>query len=284
MSRGGSGSSSRGGRVQKGKINILEEWRKREGGKVGLGVVVVGHVDAGKSTLVGQLLYRLGKVDERQMKKFEREAEKIGKGSFAYAWVMDETDEERNRGVTIDVGVRWFETPHRKFTVLDAPGHRDFVPRVVGGASQADVAILVIDSTPGEFETGFQNGGQTREHAVLIRSLGVSQVVVAVNKLDLCGWSEGRFQGIVEKLGGFLMQAGFKKDKVTFVPTSGFTGENLLKRQSDELKRWYSGKTLVEVLDAFEAPQRPVEKPFRLSVTDLFKGSSAGGGGGGATG
>ncbi|KAI9091731.1 P-loop containing nucleoside triphosphate hydrolase protein [Phlyctochytrium arcticum] len=243
-------------------------------------MILLGHVDAGKSTLMGHLLFLLGEVNERTMKKFERDAEKMKKSSFAYAWVLDETDEERSRGVTIDVAITKFQTPHRKFTLLDAPGHRDFIPNMMSGASQADVAILVVDATPGEFETGFDAGGQTREHAVLIRSLGVSQLIVAVNKLDLVDWNKSRFDAIVEKLSAFLAQVGFRKQKLFFVPTSGFSGENLLKRENPDLKSWYSGPTLIDQIDAFEPPERAIDKHFRLSISDFFKGGIGAGGSG----
>ncbi|KAI8820643.1 P-loop containing nucleoside triphosphate hydrolase protein [Fimicolochytrium jonesii] len=265
------------------RVDVLEEYKKRNAEKETLNLVVVGHVDAGKSTLMGHLLYLLGEVSERSMKKFERDAEKLKKGSFAFAWVLDETDEERNRGVTIDVAITKFQTAHKKFTLLDAPGHRDFVPNMMSGAAQADVAILVVDATPGEFETGFDSGGQTREHAVLIRSLGVSQLIVAVNKMDVVNWAKSRFDEICAKLSTFLSQSvGFRKQNVTFIPTSGFTGQNLAKCTSEALLSWYSGNTLVEQIDAFEPPVRPIDKPFRLSVTDYFKGGIGAGGGGGA--
>ncbi|KAI8826459.1 P-loop containing nucleoside triphosphate hydrolase protein [Chytriomyces cf. hyalinus JEL632] len=267
--------------VAKGKrINVVQEYAKRNLEKSSLNLVVVGHVDAGKSTLMGHLLYLLGEVNERTMKKYERDAEKMKKGSFCFAWVLDETEEERSRGVTIDVGMSYFETQLHRFTILDAPGHRDFVPNMISGASQADVALLVIDSGAGEFEVGFELGGQTREHALLVRSLGVGQLVVAVNKLDTIHWSESRFYEIKEKLTFFLLGAGFKKDKLTFVPCSGFTGENMIECKSQELLAWYEGPTLRECLDALQPPVRLLEKPFRLPVTDYFKGGSAAGGGG----
>ncbi|KAI9335953.1 hypothetical protein BDR26DRAFT_865422 [Obelidium mucronatum] len=230
------------------KINVLEEYEKRNSEKSSLNLVIVGHVDAGKSTLMGHLLYLLGAVTERTMQKYEREAEKMKKGSFCFAWVLDETEEERSRG------------SHR-FTILDAPGHRDFIPNMISGASQADVALLVIDSGTGEFE-----------HALLVRSLGVSQLVVAVNKLDTMDWAEHRFLEIKEKLMHFLM--------VFFVPCSGFTGENMLLRKSEVLSSWYKGSTLQECLDALTPPVRALEKPFRLPVVDYFKGGVAAGGGG----
>ncbi|KAJ3259891.1 hypothetical protein HDU77_001611 [Chytriomyces hyalinus] len=267
--------------VAKGKrINVVQEYAKRNLEKSSLNLVVVGHVDAGKSTLMGHLLYLLGEVNERTMKKYERDAEKMKKGSFCFAWVLDETEEERSRGVTIDVGMSYFETQLHRFTILDAPGHRDFVPNMISGASQADVALLVIDSGTGEFEVGFELGGQTREHALLVRSLGVAQLVIAVNKLDTMHWSESRFYEIKEKLTFFLLGAGFKKDKLTFVPCSGFTGENMIECKSQELLAWYEGPTLRECLDALQPPVRPLEKPFRLPVTDYFKGGSTAGGGG----
>ncbi|KAJ3071519.1 HBS1-like protein [Rhizoclosmatium hyalinum] len=174
----------------------------------------------------------------------------------------------------------FFQTKSHRFTILDAPGHRDFIPNMISGASQADVALLVIDSGTGEFEVGFELGGQTREHALLVRSLGVSQLVVAVNKLDMMDWAEHRFLEIKEKLTLFLLGAGFKKDKIFFVPVSGFTGENMVERKSDVLGSWYSGPTLQESLDALQPPVRALEKAFRLPIVDYFKGGVIAGGGG----
>ncbi|KAJ1800205.1 hypothetical protein LPJ59_001274, partial [Coemansia sp. RSA 2399] len=211
----------------KKRINVVEEYSKSHKTRETLNLVVVGHVDAGKSTLMGHLLYALGQVNERTIRKFERDAEKIGKGSFAYAWVLDETEEERSRGVTMDVATNSFTTEHRKFTLLDAPGHRDFVPNMISGASRADVAILVVDASTGEFEAGFDGNGQTREHAILIRSLGVRQLVVAINKLDMVDWSESRFDEITSRLLEFLTGCGYLKTDVRFVPVGGLKGINL---------------------------------------------------------
>jgi elongation factor 1 alpha-like protein len=245
---------------------------------------------------MGHLLYLQGEVTERTIRRHERDAQKIGKSSFAFAWVLDETDEERSRGVTMDVGITKFETMHRRFTLLDAPGHRDFIPNMISGTAQADVAILVVDATTGEFESGFDANGQTKEHALLARSLGVQQLVVAINKLDAVQWSEARFLEIIQKLEQFLIKdASFKKSNLKFIPCSGFTGENLVKRSkagdlcngsavSDaplgeavaqvlENFAWYKGPTLIETIDQLDAPTRAVEKPFRMSVMDVFKGT-----------
>ncbi|KAG0012360.1 HBS1-like protein, partial [Entomortierella chlamydospora] len=278
------------------KIDVVSEYQKRVSEKESLNLVVIGHVDAGKSTLMGHLLYLQGEVNERTIRKHERDAQKIGKASFAFAWVLDETGEERARGITMDVGVTKFETAHRRFTLLDAPGHRDFIPNMISGTAQADVAILVVDATTGEFESGFDANGQTKEHALLARSLGVQQLVVAVNKLDVVKWSEARYQEIVQKLEQFLVKdASFKKSNLVFIPCSGFTGENLVKRSTPgnicngsavsdasvdenvasvlQTFSWYKGPTLIETIDKLDAPTRAVEKPFRMSVTDVFKGT-----------
>ncbi|NXA35537.1 HBS1L protein, partial [Eudromia elegans] len=261
----------------KPQIDVKAELEKRQGGKQLLNLVVIGHVDAGKSTLMGHLLYLLGNVNKRTMHKYEQESKKAGKASFAYAWVLDETGEERERGVTMDVGMTKFETKTKVITLMDAPGHKDFIPNMITGAAQADVAILVVDASRGEFEAGFETGGQTREHGLLVRSLGVTQLAVAVNKMDQVNWQQERFQEITSKLGQFLRQAGFKESDVAYIPTSGLGGENLVTRgQSDELAKWYKGKCLLEQIDAFKPPQRSVDKPFRLCVADVFKDQGSG--------
>ncbi|XP_038057817.1 HBS1-like protein isoform X1 [Patiria miniata] len=260
-----------------GTIDISKEYSKRQEGKQLINLVVIGHVDAGKSTLMGHLLYLLGQVNQRQMHKYEQESKKQGKASFAYAWVLDETGEERQRGITMDVGLTNFETPNRTVTLLDAPGHKDFIPNMITGAAQADVAILVVDATRGEFETGFDSGGQTREHALLVRSLGVTQLAVAINKLDTVGWSEERFNEIVGKLGQFLKQAGFKESDVQYIPCSGLTGENLKdKAKEPALTKWYNGPSLVDTIDGLKSPKRPIHKAYRQCVSDVFKGMGAG--------
>ncbi|XP_040095210.1 HBS1-like protein isoform X2 [Oryx dammah] len=259
------------------QIDIKAELEKRQGGKQLLNLVVIGHVDAGKSTLMGHLLYLLGDVNKRTMHKYEQESKKAGKASFAYAWVLDETGEERERGVTMDVGMTKFETKTKVITLMDAPGHKDFIPNMITGAAQADVAVLVVDASRGEFEAGFETGGQTREHGLLVRSLGVTQLVVAVNKMDQVNWQQERFQEITGKLGHFLKQAGFKESDVAFIPTSGLSGENLITRsQSSELTGWYKGLCLLEQIDSFKPPQRSIDKPFRLCVSDVFKDQGSG--------
>ncbi|XP_055981864.1 HBS1-like protein isoform X1 [Sorex fumeus] len=259
------------------QIDIKAELEKRQGGKQLLNLVVIGHVDAGKSTLMGHLLFLLGNVNKRTMHKYEQESKKAGKASFAYAWVLDETGEERERGVTMDVGMTKFETTTKVITLMDAPGHKDFIPNMITGAAQADVAVLVVDASRGEFEAGFETGGQTREHGLLVRSLGVTQLAVAVNKMDQVNWQQERFQEITGKLGHFLKQAGFKESDVAFIPTSGLSGENLVTRsQSSELTKWYKGLCLLEQIDSFKPPQRSIDKPFRLCVSDVFKDQGSG--------
>ncbi|XP_002120940.2 HBS1-like protein isoform X1 [Ciona intestinalis] len=262
----------------KSTIDYKKEYEKREiDEKPQISLVVIGHVDAGKSTMMGHLLYQQGVVSKRLIHKYEQESKKIGKSSFAYAWVLDETGEERSRGVTMDVAHNRFETEHRIITLMDAPGHRDFIPNMITGASEADVAVLVIGASTGEFEAGFGIGGQTREHALLIRSLGVSQLAVAVNKLDTLNWCQKRFNEIVEKMKQFLKQAGFKDSDVTYVPVSGLLGENLISKATDpQLTSWYNGPSLIDVIDKFRAPQRPIEFPFRFCVNDVFRGQGSG--------
>nr|AAO41445.1 RE29053p [Drosophila melanogaster] len=251
--------------------------KERADQKSHIHMIVIGHVDAGKSTLMGHLLYDTGNVSQRVMHKHEQESKKLGKQSFMYAWVLDETGEERARGITMDVGQSRIETKTKIVTLLDAPGHKDFIPNMISGATQADVALLVVDATRGEFESGFELGGQTREHAILVRSLGVNQLGVVINKLDTVGWSQDRFTEIVTKLKSFLKLAGFKDSDVSFTPCSGLTGENLTKKaQEPALTNWYSGRHLLDVIENFKIPERAIDRPLRMSVSDIYKGTGSG--------
>lgn len=265
-------------KIKENKTDPSKQYADERGSdKDHLYIVVIGHVDAGKSTLMGRLLCDLGEVSQKTLHKYEQESKKIGKQSFMYAWVLDEIGEERVRGITMDVGRAQFETKTKRIIILDAPGHADFIPNMITGAGQADVALLVVDATRGEFESGFDLGGQTREHALLVRSLGVSQLAVAVNKLDTSNWSQERFNEITKKLKSFLKQAGFKDSDVLYVPCSGLTGENLIKAPTEAgLLKWYNGPTLLDVIDEFKVPERPVAKPLRMSINDVFKGTGSG--------
>lgn len=258
--------------VKELKYNVLEEIKKTTSSKKPiLCFVVIGHVDAGKSTLMGRLLLDSGAVSKHTVAKFEKASKEIGKQSFALAWVMDKTDEERSRGITVDVCSSIFETKTRHFTILDAPGHRDFVPNMIEGSSRADSALLVVDAGPNAFESGFYSDGQTREHAIVARSLGIEQLVVAVNKLDVLNWSEARFRTVEEQLSDFLVRIGFKSSAVTFVPCSGLTGENVVKNDKlpKDLADWYKGPTVLEALETQKLPPRNYEAPFRLRVIDV---------------
>ncbi|WDK08955.1 elongation factor Tu GTP binding domain-containing protein [Colletotrichum graminicola] len=250
------------------KLDVLKEFEKSEN-KRSASFVVVGHVDAGKSTLMGRLLLELKYIEQHLIDRYRRQGEKIGKSSFALAWVMDQREEERERGVTIDIATNQFETDKTRFTILDAPGHRDFVPNMIAGASQADFAILVIDANTGAFERGLK--GQTREHALLLRSLGVQRVIVAVNKLDMVGWSKDRFDEIAEQVTGFMKGNGFQLKNVTFVPISGLSGANLVQRPDDEGLSWYKGPTLIEALEDSDPMTRALEKLFRMSISEIYR-------------
>lgn len=181
-----------------------------------------------------------------------------------------------HRGVTIEIGIDSFATPHRKFTLIDAPGHRDFIPNMISGAAQADTALLVVDASRGGFESGFGEGGQTREHALLVRSFGVQQLVVAVNKLDAVGWDQTRYDEICAQLQPFLIQAGFKESRLTFIPCGAMTGENLIQRRTPELEAWYSGQTVIQRLDTLAVPERALEAPLRIPVANVFRGQTSG--------
>ncbi|KAI0026089.1 hypothetical protein F4780DRAFT_774286 [Xylariomycetidae sp. FL0641] len=249
-------------------LDVLSEFEKSKS-KKSTSFVVVGHVDAGKSTLMGRLLLDLEVVDQRTIQKYRKEAETMGKSSFALAWVLDQRSEERSRGVTIDIATNKFETETTSFTVLDAPGHRDFIPNMIAGASQADFAILVVDAATGAFEAGLK--GQTREHSLLLRSMGVSRIIVAVNKLDTVGWSQERFEEISQQVSGFLAATGFQLKNVSFVPVSGLQGDNLVKRSTDPAASWYKGDTLIAELEKSEPTGRALDKALRLTISEVFR-------------
>jgi elongation factor 1-alpha len=234
-------------------------------------LVVIGHVDAGKSTTTGHLIYQCGGIDKRTIEKFEKEAKEIGKASFKYAWVLDKLKAERERGITIDIALWKFETAKYYFTIIDAPGHRDFIKNMITGTSQADVGILVIASGTGEFEAGIAKTGQTREHALLAYTLGVKQMIVVVNKMDdkSVNWSEARFTEIQNEVKNFLKKIGYNPDKIPFVPISGWLGDNMLEKSTN--MPWWKGPTLLEALDNIEPPKRPVEKPLRIPLQDVYK-------------
>ena len=235
-----------------------------------LNLVIIGHVDHGKSTTIGHLFSLTGAVNERTAKKHEEEAKKLGKETFKYAWVLDKLKEERERGLTIDTAYLKLETPKYFFTVIDAPGHRDFIKNMVTGASQADAAILFVSAKRGEFEAGIGPGGQTREHGFLAYTLGVNQMVVAINKMDdqSVNWNQERYEEIKNEISRMLKIVGYKVEKVPFVPTSGWTGDNLAK-SSDKMP-WYKGPSLFGALDLLETPPKPIQKPLRLPIQDVY--------------
>jgi elongation factor 1-alpha len=237
--------------------------------KTHINLVVIGHVDAGKSTTTGHLIYKCGGIDKRTIEKFEAEAKEMGKGSFKYAWVLDKLKAERERGITIDIALWKFETAKYYFTIIDAPGHRDFIKNMITGTSQADVAILVIASGEGEFEAGISKNGQTREHALLAFTLGVKQMIVVCNKMDNVNWAENRYNEIQREVSGYLKKVGYNPKNIPFVPISGFHGDNMVDK-TDKMP-WYKGPTLLEALDDIKPPKRPMDKPLRVPLQDVYK-------------
>jgi elongation factor 1-alpha len=239
--------------------------------KTHINLVVIGHVDAGKSTTTGHLIYKCGGIDKRTIEKFEKESKDMGKASFKYAWVLDKLKAERERGITIDIALWKFETPKYYITVIDAPGHRDFIKNMITGTSQADCALLVIASPTGEFEAGIAKDGQTREHALLAYTLGVKQLIVAINKMDdkTTNYSEDRYNEIKNEVSNFIKKIGYDPAKVNFIPISGWNGDNMIEK-SDNMK-WYKGPTLLEALDQLSEPKRPSDKPLRVPLQDVYK-------------
>jgi len=239
--------------------------------KLHLNIVVIGHVDSGKSTTTGHLIYKLGGIDKRVIEKFEKEAAEMNKRSFKYAWVLDKLKAERERGITIDIALWKFETPKYHCTVIDAPGHRDFIKNMITGTSQADCSVLIIDSTQGGFEAGISKDGQTREHALLSFTLGVKQMIVALNKMDATEpkYSKARYEEIIKEISTYLKKVGYNPEKIPFVPISGFEGDNMIERSKN--MDWYKGPTLLEALDKCTPPVRPSDKPLRLPLQDVYK-------------
>ncbi len=241
------------------------------GKKPHLNLIIIGHVDHGKSTMTGHLLFDTGNVDEKTIAKYADESAKLGAGeTFKFAWVLDTLKEERERGVTIDLRFEKFETDKLFFTIIDAPGHRDFIKNMITGTSQADAAILVVSGKKGEFEVGVGPGGQTREHAYLARTLGVNQLAVAVNKMDdaSVNYSEDRYKECRKEMEALLKVVGYDTSKIQFVPVSGWLGDNLVK--ASPKMAWYKGPTLLEVLDTFTEPPKPLDKPLRVPVQDVY--------------
>jgi len=238
-----------------------------------LSVIICGNVDSGKSTLTGHLLYNLGLVDKKLMRQYEKQSEEQGKGSFKYAWIMDERADERKRGITIEVGMKQIQTANKNITLLDAPGHRDFIANMIGGTAQADVALLVVDANPNAFSHGL-NGGQTKEHAILARSMGIEHIIVAINKLDSIEWSEKPYDSIVEVLEDFLEGIGFKEANITMVPISGLEGDNVFTRSKREALSWYTGPCLIELLDEINLVGKNMKKPLRMVINSVFNATS----------
>lgn len=251
--------------------------------KIHISIVVVGHVDSGKSTTTGHLIYKCGGIDKRVIEKFEKESNEMGKGSFKYAWVLDKLKAERERGITIDIALWKFETTKYYVTIIDAPGHRDFIKNMITGTSQADCAVLIVAAGTGEFEAGISKNGQTREHVLLCFTLGVKQLIVAINKMDSTEpkFSEKRFEEIYKEITAYVRKVGYDSKAVPIVPISGFNGDNMLEKSSN-MAWWkkrkierkgtsYEYETLLDTLDIIEPPSRPLEKPLRLPLQDVYK-------------
>ncbi|XP_013381843.1 eukaryotic peptide chain release factor GTP-binding subunit ERF3A isoform X2 [Lingula anatina] len=237
-------------------------------------VIFIGHVDAGKSTIGGHMMFLTGMVDSRTLEKYQREAKEKNRETWYLSWALDTNSEEREKGKTVEVGRAYFETEKKHFTILDAPGHKSFVPNMIGGASQADLAVLVISARKGEFETGFERGGQTREHAMLAKTAGVKHLIVLINKMDdhTVDWSEARFNECRDKLLPYLKKCGFNpKTEMFFMPASGYTGAFLKEPADEKICPWYRGPTFIEYLDNMPNLDRSADGPVRLPIVDRYK-------------
>ncbi len=226
-----------------------------------MNIVFVGHVDHGKSTTVGRLLFDSGNIDEQALRKLKDKAQELGKAGFEFAFVMDNLKEERERGVTIDLSHKKFVTDKYEYTVIDAPGHRDFIKNMITGASQADVGVLVVAATEGIMD-------QTKEHVFLCRTLGVSQIAIAVNKMDVVNFSQEKYDAVKKEVEGLLKSVGYKTEEINFIPVSGLKGDNIVKRS--ENMPWYTGPTLLEQLNLFKEPEKPVDLPLRMPIQDVY--------------
>uniref|UniRef100_A0AC35UHQ5 Tr-type G domain-containing protein n=1 Tax=Rhabditophanes sp. KR3021 TaxID=114890 RepID=A0AC35UHQ5_9BILA len=236
-------------------------------------IVFIGHVDAGKSTIGGQLMYLTGMVDKRTLEKYEKEAKDKGRESWYLSWALDTNEEEREKGKTVECGRAFFETERNHFTILDAPGHKSFVPNMITGATQADVAVLVISARKGEFETGFDRGGQTREHAMLVKTAGVKRLIILVNKMDdmTVDWAESRFNEIQGKLTPYLKKVGFNaKTDITYIPVSGLTGAFMKERCQSPKASWYKGPCFLEFIDDLDEIKRDYNGPARCLIVEKY--------------
>ncbi len=232
-----------------------------------LNLAVIGHIDHGKSTLVGRLMFETGAVPPHIIEGYRKEAESKGKATFEFAWVMDNLKEERERGITIDIAHKRFDTPKFYFTVVDCPGHRDFVKNMITGASQADAAVLVVAAPDGVME-------QTKEHVFLARTLGINQLIIAINKIDAAKFDQKRFEEVKKDLGVLLQMVGYKPAEIIFIPTSALQGVNISKKSPET--PWYTGQTLLEALDTLKEPEKPTDKPLRLPIQDVYSISGIG--------
>ncbi|KAL4487181.1 hypothetical protein ABPG72_017900 [Tetrahymena utriculariae] len=243
---------------------------KKEESVKNMNLVIVGHVDAGKSTLVGHLCHLKKVIDQKLAHKNEKESKNLGKESFKFAWVNDEFEAERQRGITIDIGYKVIQTKNKNITFLDAPGHKDFVPNMIQGVTQADYALLVIEGSLQAFERGFEFGGQTKEHAFLVKQLGVQRLIILINKMDSVNWDRNRFEYIKLELTRFLISIGYSEDNLIFVPISAFYAENIVEKSKLPEVSWYEGKCLMDLLDTLPVPIRPVNTPLRLNIYNSF--------------
>ncbi len=226
-----------------------------------LNLVFIGHVDHGKSTTVGRLLFDTKSIDEQTLRKLREKAQELGKAGFEFAFVMDNLKEERERGLTIDLSHKRFETPKYYFTIIDAPGHRDFVKNMITGASQADAGVLIVAANDGVM-------AQTKEHIFLARTLGVNQLIVAVNKMDLVNYDQNRFEQVKKDVQELLKKVGYKIEEIPFVPIAAYPGDNVVSK-TDKMP-WYQGPTLLELLDTLKEPEKPIDLPLRLPVQDVY--------------